>query len=135
MVSLDSPIGCPHPTSTRTSTGASAPRAAWRGPRLERMVGGVGEGGFGEFDVEGRSHTNLALHGDFAAVHLDDLLADGEPEPAAPGSPRAVLVDPVEPVEEVREILRGDAYPGVRDTYRHRVQGLQHVDLHPGAGI
>jgi len=43
-------------------------------------------------------------------MQLYELLADGESEPAASGSPRTILVDPGEPVEEVREILFGDAY-------------------------
>ena len=34
------------------------------------MVGGVGEGGFGELDVEGGSYTDLALDEKFAAVQF-----------------------------------------------------------------
>ena len=50
---------------------------------------------------EDGAHAGLALDGDASAVHLDYLLAYGEPEPAPPGSARAVLVDPVEPLEEL----------------------------------
>ena len=72
---------------------------------LERIAGGAGEGDFGEPDVERGAYAHLTPGGEAAAVQVDYLLADGETEAAAPGSPRAILVDPIEPVEEVRQVL------------------------------
>ena len=65
---------------------------------------------------EGRA---LALAGalgpDAAAVHLDELLDDGEPQAQAAVPPRRAGVGLAEAVEDVREELGLDAHAGVDD--------------------
>src|SRR3954469_13561880 len=130
----------PHPASpsnasiARVTVGANLVLPGFQA-RLEYIVSGAGEGGFGEPDIECRAYAHLASHGELPAVQIDYLLADGEPEPAAPGSPRAVLVHSVEPIEEIREILFGDADPCVRDADRYGVNVFQYADLHACAGV
>src|SRR3712207_8847932 len=63
----------------------------------------------GEPHLEGRARADLALDRDAAAVHLDDLLADGEPQAAPSGSAGAVFVHPIEPLEELAQLLLWDA--------------------------
>src|SRR5215217_7907474 len=60
-----------HPT-TRTA-------AIRRSVALESMAYGAGEERLWEPDLEDGAHTDLALDGNTAAVHLDYLLAYGEP--------------------------------------------------------
>src|ERR671916_500088 len=102
-----SSVGCVQPAS-RTSA-----HAAKRMPRADECLHRIGRRAGDrlrrQLHQEGGAPAYLALHGDVAAVHLDYLLAYGEAQPAPPGRPRAVLVDPVEAPEELVQVLLGDA--------------------------
>src|ERR671933_922645 len=136
--------GSPHPVGT---SNASTAKAAVSGvaslltsieavrKRLERIVGGAGESGFGEPNLERGAHAHLAFHREAAAVQLNDLLAYSEPQSTTPGGPRAIFIDSVEPVEEVREVLFGNAEPCIRDTHGHEGSVFQYANVHPRAGI
>src|SRR5687768_12859413 len=63
----------------------------------------------GEDDVEGRARALLARSLDAPAVVADDVLRDPEPEPRPLGPRRE------EGLEDAREVLLGDAAPGVAD--------------------
>src|SRR5215210_3701876 len=91
-----------HPAKRRAITASMA------APPLYRIARGTGEGGLRDAHPEVGAHADLALDEDVAAVHLDDLLADGEPQAAPPGRAGAILVHPVEPLEELRELLLRD---------------------------
>src|SRR5215210_6972622 len=104
-------------------------------PTLESMAYGAGEECFREPDLEDGAHADLALDGDIAAVHLDYLLAYGEPQSASPGRAGAVLVHPVEPLEELVQILFGNAHACIPDAHGQRRDVLLYLDVHPGAGV
>ncbi len=63
---------------------------------------------------------------DLAADRLDQVLDDREAQPGAPEFPAPRLVDPVEPLEDARQVVTGDADPGVGD--------LDGDDVRPCAG-
>src|SRR5918997_967944 len=132
-----SEAGCLQPVSGAASPAASRHRNSGVFLRrlLERIARRTGEWPFGEVDEEGRAPADLALHRDVAAVHLDDLLADGEPEAATPGRPRAVFVHPVEALEELIEVFRRDADARVSDAHGHPGGVVLHGDVNPVAGV
>src|SRR3712207_1856125 len=96
-----SSVGCVQPASRAAAHAATRrPPAGERlGERLHRIGRRAGDRLRRQLHQEGGAPADLALHGDVAAVHLDYLLAYGEAQPAPPGRPRAVLVDPVEAPE------------------------------------
>src|SRR5918998_2849115 len=112
----------------------TASRAAYL---LYRIARGAGEGGLGDADPERRAHADLALDEDVAAVHLDDLLAYGQPQAAPPGRAGAVLVHPVEPLEELGELLLRDTDAGVPPLHGQRrgVLFYRHVHAPPRLGV
>src|SRR5689334_2179720 len=59
------------------------------------------------------AHAGRALRTDLAAVRLDEVLHDGEPEPRTARLARATGVDAVEALEDARQVLGGDAAPRV----------------------
>src|SRR5207247_5210587 len=62
-----------------------------------------------------RAPTDRAGDTELAAVRLDDVLHDREPEPRAAEGTRAHLVDAEEALAQPRQVLGGDADPGVLD--------------------
>src|SRR5439155_11163583 len=62
-----------------------------------------------------RAPADRAGDAELAAVGLDDVLHDREPEPRAAEGTRAPLVDAEEALAQPRQVLGGDADPGVLD--------------------
>src|ERR687893_1359921 len=120
-----------HPATTRTTAAIRAARP------LYRIARGTREGGLGDTYPEGGAHADLALDEDIAAVHLDDLLADGEPQAAPPGRAGAILVHPVEPLEELVQLFLRDTDAGVPHLYGQRRVVLYYRDIHasPRVGV
>src|SRR5215216_7456935 len=120
-----------HPITSRTASSAAHSRA------LKRIGCGARERSLGEADPEGGAHADLALHGDVAAVHLDDLPADGEPQAAPPGRARAILVHPVEPLEELAQLFLRDADAGILYLHDQLRGALFDRDVHarPRLGV
>src|SRR5918995_4975957 len=126
--------GCMQPIARKTVAVSSA--AHFKAERaLKRMAGGTREGRLGEVHPEGGAHADLALYEDVAAVHLDDLAADGEPEPTPPGCARAVFVYPVETLEELAQVFWWDADSGVLHLYRQVHNVLLYPDVNTVAGV
>src|SRR5262245_7110097 len=69
-------------------------------------------------DGEGRALAVLAVDGERAAVAVDDVLDDREPEPGAAECARAPGVDAVEALGEARQVLARDALALVGDRDR-----------------
>ena len=89
-------------------------------------VRGLGRGArdrYRQGEGEGRPATHLAVDVDVPAVVLDDLLADGQPQPGALWLAGQRVADLLEPHEEVRTVRRCDAGAGVGDRHDH-VPGL-----------
>ena len=61
--------------------------------------------------------ADLALDVEVPAVVLDDLLADGQPEPGALRLAGQGVADLLEPHEQLAAVRRGDARPGVGDRH------------------
>src|SRR5215470_4693527 len=70
-------------------------------------------GARGELHLKRRSLTRRRLHPDAAAVHLDDLLGDGEPEAGAAFGLGKGTVDLVELIEDPILLIKGYSGPGV----------------------
>ena len=69
----------------------------------------------GKLHLEGRALAQGRLDPDAAAVHLDDLLGDGEPEAGAALGLGVGVVDLVELLEDAGQLICGDARAGVGD--------------------
>ena len=69
----------------------------------------------GKADVKGRPAARRAFDPNPAAMRLDDIFHDREPEPGAAGVAGSVLVDAVEPFEDVRLVVGGNAGSVVGD--------------------
>src|SRR5215468_5623127 len=67
----------------------------------------------GELHLKRRSFARRRHHPDAAAVHLDDLLGDGEPEPRAALGLGKGTVDLVELIENSILLIKGYARAGV----------------------
>ena len=74
-------------------------------------------------EVERRALALAALRPDAAAMQLDELLADGEPEAGAVGLLGERVVEPLERLEQALEVDRRDPDAGVgdRDVQRLRL--------------
>src|SRR5262245_13286524 len=94
------------------------------GPKQTRQYGsvklrraalsGLAElGSRGELHLKRRSFARRRLHPDAAAVHLDDLLGDGEPEARAALGLGKRAVDLMELIEDPALLIKGYARPGV----------------------
>src|SRR5947209_3359548 len=70
---------------------------------------GIAHPGTRESRAEYAAPPRLALHVQDAAMASERVLDDGEPQPRAPGLPRAPAVHPVEALGEARDVLRCDA--------------------------
>src|SRR5438128_9943273 len=79
-------------------------------------------------EVERGSRVLTALRPDAAAVELDELLADREPEPGPARAPRDRIVQLLEGLEQAREVLRADADPRVRHLHAHGLRLGLHAD-------
>src|SRR6185369_10419727 len=67
-------------------------------------------------ETEGCSRAvGVVFRPDRAAVQLDDMLDDGQPESGAPFLAASAGIDPVETLEESRNTGSGDARAGVSD--------------------
>src|SRR5262249_54561042 len=71
-------------------------------------------GARGQFHLERRSFAQRRHHPDAAAVHLDDLLGDGEPEACAALGLGKRAVDLMEFIEDPTLLVERYAGPGVR---------------------
>ena len=100
--------------SSTTSTGMSARWAAGR--RGGRPLPAARSNGHVNQNLLPRAH--LALHPDLAAHQLDELLGDGQAQPAASIGARRRRVGLGEAVEDVRSRLAGDTDAGIADRRR-----------------
>src|SRR5215831_8656564 len=93
------------------------PRSRWSFSRAQRNR-----------EREDRARTLLALYPDPAAVQLDELPTQGQPEPRALYllRRRAHLL---ELLEDLLLILRGDADPSVADRYLHESVPWHRTDI------
>src|SRR6185312_786229 len=67
----------------------------------------------GEMAGEGAALADDALHLELAAVPLQDVLDDGEPESGPAGGARAARIDAIEALREARNVLGRYADAGV----------------------
>src|SRR6185369_10150565 len=82
-------------------------------------------------EMERRALVLTALRPDAAAVELDELLADRQPEARAPGAARDRIVELLERLEQSRQIVLANTDAGVGHTQPDGV-GLGHdADQHP----
>ena len=65
-----------------------------------------------QIDSDGRAGTDFAVDGDRSTVQLDQLPGDRESEAEA----GVVITGPGEPVKDPRELVRGNARPGVANS-------------------
>src|SRR6185295_6229071 len=68
-----------------------------------------------DLEPEGAAALRGALDTHPAAVQLDGVLHDGEPQPGPARGARPAAVDPVEALEDAGQVLGRDAAPGVGD--------------------
>src|SRR5262245_66057841 len=81
----------------------------------QAALGGLLEfGARGELHLKRRSFAWRRHHPDASAVHLHDLLGDGETEPRAALGLGQRAVDLVELLEDPSLLIKGYAGPGVR---------------------
>src|ERR1035441_6654226 len=66
-----------------------------------------------------RALPQFALGVDRAAVRLDDVLHDGQPEPGAAGRAAPALVDPVKALENMGQVIRRNAGAVVGHAHLH----------------
>src|SRR6185437_16784297 len=71
-----------------------------------------------QVDREGGALAGRALHGQAAAMAVDDVLDDGETQARAGPFARALALHPVETLGEARQVLAFDAPPRVGDAQR-----------------
>src|ERR671920_158202 len=81
----------------------------------------------GQDEGERRTLPDAALHLDASAVRFGDFARDGQPEAGPPNAAGAGLVDAVEAVEDSRQVLSGDAGPGVSYLEHGLITALEHV--------
>src|SRR5437764_2350016 len=82
-----------------------------------------------ESDGEHAASPGFAAHGDAPAMSLDDLVNDGEPQP------RPTSLGGEERIEDARQILSGDALPGVLDLQESLADLALEPDGDAAAGI
>src|SRR5258708_9289299 len=68
-----------------------------------------------QVDGEGRALAELGIDGERAAMAVDDVLDDREPEPGAAERARAAGVDAIESLGQPRQVLARDPLPLVGD--------------------
>jgi hypothetical protein len=89
----------------------------------------------GELDREGGAAAGaLALRADRAAVHVDELARDREPEAEPALAPRRRAVGLAEPVEHARKKRGGDSLAGVRDLDAHARARATDAERHAAPG-
>ena len=89
----------------------------FRRPRLARDRHG---------DKERAASTRCTLHGDATTLRLHESFHDRQPQS---GAARLIAAAPPEPLEDVRQIVGGDAFPGVAHPELHltaMVRGTHH---------
>jgi len=67
----------------------------------------------GKFDTERGALADFAYHPDLAAVELDDMARDCEPQPSASGIARLATIYAIVPIEDGRKLITRNATPGI----------------------
>src|ERR1700730_743615 len=91
-----------------------------------------GRGRCRQYDSEGRTLSGPgAVGGDFAAMHIDDALDDGKPEPGRAFAGRRLCRQPLEAAEQASKVLRrkAGAFVGDADDCVFIVVGHQQSDF------
>src|SRR5205807_4888346 len=81
-------------------------------------------------EVERRALVLTALRPDAAAVELDELLADRQPEARASGAAGDRIIELLERLEQPRQIVLADPDTGVGDAQPGRVRLGHDADEH-----
>src|SRR5207253_1413565 len=98
-----------------------------------RTARGAGLGGSGKIEAEGRTLVQHASHADLAAVELDEVTYNGQPQSGASDVAHLTAVDVVVAIEDVGHFLRRNASTGVDDPDGDAVVRRRDFDRHDTA--